>query len=122
MLSDQTCWHWDCVACRVFFCTSSIEKFLQARHVFSQYGYVLEHFPTHTSPYTENYSEGKQSLLRVAIEQIRKEVGHNSIFFVEDTSLHIDVLSGTEHDVPGLEVKEWFEINHLRETKCRAPL
>lgn len=91
----------------VFFYTSNEEKFLQARHIFNRSGLQLRHFKTHTEPYFEDYSKGRENLLRKAIEQIRRLTGGGSIFFVEDTSLRIEALSGSQ-DFPGLAVKEWF--------------
>ena len=51
---------------------------------------------------------GSEVLLQRAVEEIRKRIGANSLFFVEDTSVKIDALSGDGSVVPGLRVKEWF--------------
>src|ERR1700741_3565274 len=92
----------------VHFYTSNIDKFLQARAVFEKCGLILKHFSTKTEPYQEEYSAGKLELLRSAITQVRKTVGANFIFFVEDTSIRVDALSSSDADVPGLAAKEWF--------------
>lgn len=92
----------------VFFYTSNIIKLLQARLMFSRYGYELKHFSGNREPYDENYELGTDLLLGRAIEQVNKAFGFRSIFFVEDTSLRIEALSD-QRDFPGLAVKEWFE-------------
>lgn len=111
----------------VLFYTSNIEKFLQARLVFQRSGLPnLRHYPTHTEPYQEDYSLGKDRLLAYALEQITQSVGRNSLLFVEDTSLRIDALSQEDSDVPGLAVKEWFSSTSFadfdRELRSRGDL
>src|SRR4051812_20276585 len=91
----------------VFFYTSNIAKFLQARLVFERAGLALRHFKSQKEPYTEDYALGKEALLRRAIEEVSRKVASEHVFFVEDTSLRIANLSG-EEDFPGLAVKEWF--------------
>lgn len=91
----------------VFFHTSNIDKYLQARAVFDRVGLRLQHFRSNTEPYAEDYSLGKARLLTRAIDEVKARVGRGMVFFVEDTSLRIEALSGNE-DVPGLAVKEWF--------------
>jgi inosine/xanthosine triphosphate pyrophosphatase family protein/dephospho-CoA kinase len=105
----------------VYFYTSNIPKFLQARIVFERAGLVLHHFKSRQEPYSEDYSLGKEELLARAIAEIVGSVGAGSLLFVEDTSLRIEALSETT-DYPGLAVKEWFpqtpfdELDHkLRE-------
>ncbi|MEO8378106.1 MAG: non-canonical purine NTP pyrophosphatase [Acidobacteriota bacterium] len=92
----------------VFFHTSNIEKFLQARLVFERVGLQLQFFRRTTEPYAEAYELGKERLLENAIDQVESMSGRASIFFVEDTSLRIEALSTVESDFPGLAVKEWF--------------
>jgi len=92
----------------VGFYTSSIDKFLQARLVLQKFGLVLRHFASSQEPYHEEYSLGQAELLRRALDEIKRRLGVNSLFFVEDTSVRLDALSSTEKDVPGLEIKEWF--------------
>lgn len=92
----------------VFFYTSNLDKFLQARLVFERVGLILNHFKSKSDPYSEDYTEGKDRLLARAINEILGSIGHASLFFVEDTSLRIDALSEDERDFPGLGVKEWF--------------
>lgn len=91
----------------VYFYTSNLPKFLQARLVFERAGLVLQHFKSREDPYAEDYTVGKEELLLRAVQEIRNTIGSGSLFFVEDTSLRIDALSGDE-DYPGLAVKEWF--------------
>jgi inosine/xanthosine triphosphate pyrophosphatase family protein/dephospho-CoA kinase len=91
----------------VFFHTSNVEKYLQARAVLDRVGLQLQHFRSTTEPYAEDYSLGKERLLTRAIGEIAARVGRGTIFFVEDTSLRIGSLS-TAEDFPGLAVKEWF--------------
>ena len=91
----------------VRFHTSNIEKFLQARFVFGNAGVTLGYFKESQDPYVEDYQVGKRTLLDRAIREIVDRLGANSVFFVEDTSVRIEALSGSE-DFPGLHVKEWF--------------
>lgn len=89
------------------FHTSNIDKFLQARLVFRRAGATLRYFKESQDPYVEDYHVGKHTLLARAIREIVDRLGANSLFFVEDTSVRIEALSGQE-DFPGLQVKEWF--------------
>ena len=93
---------------RVFFYTTNADKYLQARYVFAQYGYILEHHQRHMQPYAEEYALGKENLLAKAADSVRTLLGRHILFFLEDTSLRIEALSTSVADVPGLEVKEWF--------------
>lgn len=93
----------------VYFYTSNIGKFLQARLLFGQAGLQLRHFRARTDPYTEEYHLGKDELLRRAVREVYRWFPSDVVFFVEDTSLRIEALSGAGADVPGLRVKEWFE-------------
>ena len=90
------------------FHTSSMEKFLQARVVFEERGFVLDYFRESQEPYYEEYGLGSRGLLRRALDEIRKRLGANSLFFVEDTSVRVDALSDGRIAIPGLKVKEWF--------------
>ncbi len=100
---------------RIFFYTSSISKYLQARVVFERSGLILDHFKSKQDPYSEDYSLGKDVLLERAIKQILGSVGSGSLFFVEDTSLRIEILSRPLDDFPGLQVKEWFAKTTFKE-------
>lgn len=93
---------------QVFFYTSNIAKYLQAQLVFEKAGLLLRHFRSRTEPYFEDYAGTKRQLLTRAIREILGNVGANSVFFVEDTSLRIDALSTEDRDIPGVAVKEWF--------------
>lgn len=104
----------------VGFYTSSVEKFLQARLVLQQYGLVLRHFRSSQEPYEEDYSLGQHDLLARAIEQIKRRLGVNTLFFVEDTSVRIEALSEADKDFPGLAIKEWFAQTSFDE--CDAAL
>jgi dephospho-CoA kinase/inosine/xanthosine triphosphate pyrophosphatase family protein len=90
---------------RLGFHTSSVDKLLQARLLFSSYGYTLGLFSGSQEPYDEDYSGGSQNLLAKAVSEIRRQVA--SPFFIEDTSIRIDALSDVG-DFPGLRAKEWF--------------
>lgn len=92
---------------RLYFYTSSLEKLLQARLIFSEAGERVEHFRARREPYDEDYSLPKHELLKSAIQQVRDEFLVRSIFFVEDTSIRIEALSDAD-DYPGLSAKEWF--------------
>lgn len=71
------------------------------------HGQTLNHFRANREPYEEDYSLEKDDLLKRAIAQVRNEFLVRSVFFVEDTSIRIEALSG-EEDFPGLRAKEWF--------------
>jgi inosine/xanthosine triphosphate pyrophosphatase family protein/dephospho-CoA kinase len=91
----------------VYFYTSNLPKYYQAVTVLSQFGLTVRHFKSRQEPYSEDYSLGKQALLRKAVSEIVASVGRSSLFFVEDTSVRVEALSN-DIDVPGLSVKEWF--------------
>ena len=93
---------------QVFFHTSNISKYLQARAVFERAGLILQHFRATTDPYLEDYGGTKRQLLVRAVKEIAGRVGTGSLFFVEDTSVRIEALSDGDNDVPGVAVKEWF--------------
>ena len=98
----------------VRFHTSNIDKFVQARRIFSQHGIDVTHFRDDkmrdSYQYEEKYELGRgPEFLQPALEEIRLRVGANSLFFIEDTSVRIDALSSSDRDFPGLAVKEWFE-------------
>lgn len=93
---------------RVYFYTTSSDKYLQARYVFNRCGLPLRQFRSKTDSYHETESHGTEVLLTEALDEIRASLGDSSLFFVEDTSVVIDALSDEGRDVPGLHVKEWF--------------
>lgn len=92
----------------IYFYTSSIEKYLQARLVFGRHGLEVGYFRSRTDPYDEDYSGTSETLLVQAIGQVTEEVGRAHIVFVEDTSLRLEALSQSGADFPGMRVKEWF--------------
>ena len=99
----------------VVFFTSSRAKFVQAQLVFESAGLNLSHRSNEERPYHESYSGTKEDLLAAAIKELRKRGGvSGSYFFIEDTSIRIEALSGHE-DYPGLEAKEWFERTSFEE-------
>ena len=93
---------------QVFFYTSNLAKYFQARLVFERAGLLLRHFRSATEPYYEDYAGTKRQLLAKAIREILSNVGAGSIFFVEDTSLRIESFSTEDRDILGVQVKEWF--------------
>ena len=98
----------------IYFYTSNIEKLLQAKAIFGRSGYELRHYVGKNEPYIEDYSQGTKALLAKAVAQVSSEFGLRSVFFVEDTSLRIEALSGAT-DFPGLAVKEWFSSTTFEE-------
>ena len=92
----------------VRFHTSSVEKFLQARVLFHRRGLGLGYFRESQEPYREEYERGQKILLQEALEEIKRRMGANTLFFVEDTSVRVDALSQGGMAFPGLRVKEWF--------------
>ncbi len=93
---------------RVYFYTSSIEKYLQARFLFDRHGLTVDYSRTNTDPYDEDYSGTTEQLLAQAIAQVADQVGIGRLVFVEDTSVRIDALSEGNSDFPGMRVKHWF--------------
>lgn len=92
----------------VAFYTSSIDKFLQARLVLHEFGLRLRYYTSSHDPYHEDYSLGRRELLSRAIDEVRRRLKVESLFFVEDTSVRIEALSTADEDFPGMSVKEWF--------------
>jgi inosine/xanthosine triphosphate pyrophosphatase family protein/dephospho-CoA kinase len=92
---------------RVFFYTSNADKLIQARLIFARHGYQLHHYRSQNEPYDEDYSAGTSGLLTKALQQVSQDFERRSVFFVEDTSLRIEVLSDAD-DYPGVRAKEWF--------------
>lgn len=98
----------------VHFYTSSLDKLLQARLLFAWRGYDLRHYRGRYEPYEEKYGGNTRELLEHSIKYVTEEFGLRSIFFVEDTSIRIDCLSGNS-DFPGMEAKEWFKSTTFQE-------
>lgn len=94
---------------RIYFYTSSIEKYLQARLVFDRQGLTVDYFTSKTDPYEEDYGGTTADLLIRAIGEVTGQIGAGRLVFVEDTSLRVEALSGPTQDVPGMKVKHWFK-------------
>ena len=92
----------------VRFHTSSVEKYLQARALFQRRGLSLGYFRESQDPYREDYERGQRILLQEALDEIRRRMGANTLFFVEDTTVRVNALSRGSVAFPGLRVKEWF--------------
>jgi inosine/xanthosine triphosphate pyrophosphatase family protein len=95
---------------RLFFYTTSSEKFAQAQFAFQRSGLSITEFKSRHDPYREDEDGTSRELLTRAIEEICETVqlAASTLFFVEDTSLRVDALSDPTGEVPGLHVKEWF--------------
>lgn len=95
---------------RLFFYTTSSEKFAQAQFAFQRSGLSVTEFKSRHDPYREDEEGTSRELLTRAIDEICETVqpAASTLFFVEDTSLRIDALSGPTSEVPGLHVKDWF--------------
>jgi inosine/xanthosine triphosphate pyrophosphatase family protein/dephospho-CoA kinase len=93
----------------IYFYTSSIQKYLQARLFFDRNGLTVDYFKGTTDPYDEDYGGTKDELLVRAVEQVTGRVGRGNLVFVEDTSVRIEALSEQSQDVPGMLVKHWFD-------------
>lgn len=91
----------------VFFYTSNIDKLVQARLIFMRSGYRLLHYRSQQEPYEEDYTLGTEGLLTKALTQVSQDFDVRSMFFVEDTSVRLEALSGVA-DYPGTRIKEWF--------------
>lgn len=105
---------------RVYFYTSSTEKYLQARRYFDQRGLVVDYFKSRTDPYDEDESGTSTDLLTKALADVVAQIGAGSLMFIEDTSLRIHALSSERLDYPGLRVKEWFSRTTFEE--CDAQI
>lgn len=93
---------------RIYFYTSSIEKYLQGRLVFDRHGLTVDYFKSRTDPYDEDYAGTTTDLLTKAISEVTDQVGRGHLVFVEDTSLRIEAMSDPARDWPGMRVKDWF--------------
>lgn len=91
----------------VYFYTSSVDKFLHLKTLLDRYGLLLRYYKSHTEPYPEDYSASTADLLQGSLRAVRDVVGPARVFFIEDTTIRIEALSG-EQDYPGLGAKEWF--------------
>jgi inosine/xanthosine triphosphate pyrophosphatase family protein/dephospho-CoA kinase len=99
----------------VVFFTSSLQKFLQAKLVFEAVGLHLSYRAHDEEPYHESYSGTKEDLLLTAVRELRRREGTSgSFFFIEDTSIRIEALSG-DGDYPGLAAKEWFQEHSFKD-------
>lgn len=106
---------------RLFFYTTSQDKFAQAQLAFQRAGLSVTEFKSRDEPYRENESGTSAELLHRATEEICQTVptAEGSLFFVEDTSLRIDALSSETIEVPGLWVKQWFAETSFEELDAR---
>ena len=105
---------------KVYFYTSSTEKYLQARLVFDRHGLMVDYFKSKTEPYDEDYAGDTTDLLSKAIAQVTDQIGAGHLVFVEDTSLRLEALSELSSDFPGMEVKHWFQSTSFED--CDAAL
>lgn len=103
---------------RIFFVTSNVPKYLQARLVFSRFGLNLEHYRS-VREYSESYHAGSHELLELAIGVVTQNTGGGALVFIEDTSVRIEALSDGPDDVPGLRIKEWFAASTFAELDKR---
>lgn len=94
---------------KIYFYTSNIQKYLQARLVFARHGLTVDYFKSKTDPYDEDYGGTTADLLTRAISQVTDQIGRGRLVFVEDTSLRVEALSAPDVDVPGMQVKHWFK-------------
>src|SRR6266516_3540348 len=81
----------------VVFFTSSLAKFIQAKLVFEAAGLNLSYRSHDDEPYQESYGGSKEDLLTAAITELHRRGGASgSFFFIEDTSIRIEALSGPQ--------------------------
>lgn len=103
---------------RVYFKTSSIAKYAQARFIFGLLGLPLYGSGSDDARRLEDYLGGSQQL----VEQKLRDtwLGAQTVYFVEDTYVRVEALSVPTNansssiewaraTVPGLRTKEWFE-------------
>jgi inosine/xanthosine triphosphate pyrophosphatase family protein/dephospho-CoA kinase len=91
----------------VYFVTTSSDKMLQARIIFSKFGLDLLQF-SEAHEYVEDYSQSKYKLLEVGLREVVRATGGSSFVFVEDTSVRIEAISTPDTDKPGVAIKDWF--------------
>lgn len=96
----------------VFF-TSSRVKLAHARYLCRDYAVRVVGFREKTfgAPYVEPRIHDREQLIELsyqdALQRWQKAVPGSGLFFIEDTSVTIDVLSA-ERETPGLDVKYWM--------------
>lgn len=103
----------------IYFVTSSLDKLIQARLLFSKVGLELQAFQD-APEYREDYSQSKLKLLEVGVREVARSLGTSTLFFLEDTSVRIEALSTEDRDEPGLEIKDWFSPQAMTELAQRV--
>lgn len=101
----------------LMFLTSNMVKLAHARHIAKRFPVEIVGFRQRT--YSANYDEPRlesrtlllEASYRNALRQCSKAgiSTEHQFFFLEDTSVRIDALSGAGKDVPGLDVKYWMK-------------
>lgn len=97
----------------LIFFTSSRIKLAHARYLCRDYAVRVVGFREKTfgAPYVEPRIHDREQLIESsyqdALQRWQKTAPSGGLFFIEDTSVTIDVLS-TERETPGLDVKYWM--------------
>lgn len=100
----------------LIFVTSNPIKIAHAKHLSYAYAINITKQKNYGVGYTEPRIHDRDELIRRsvedAIERFQKNVSNydNKLFFIEDTSVIIDVLSEHE-EVPGVDIKYWMREN-----------
>jgi len=88
-------------------------KYLSAGYEVNILHYRRKHYGVgYTEPRIKNKKQLLEESMNDAIERWKKYVSHNNntqLFFIEDTSVRIDVLSDEENDYPGADIKFWMQ-------------
>lgn len=92
----------------LFFVTSNLVKSYHINHLCNLFGIPVKHYKEIFQSYQENYSFLPEEAIKFSVNFIAQRLKHLGLFFIEDSSIKIDVLSENNREYPGLETKEFF--------------
>lgn len=101
----------------IVFITSSRIKLAHAQYLTSDYNITISKQKNYGIGYIEPRIYNREQLLnesyKDALERFVKNVStpDEKFFLIEDTSVIIEALSDSEHEVPGLDIKYWMKEN-----------
>ena len=107
----------------ITFVTSNKTKLAHARYLCRNYQVDIKYYKKmfYGYAYKEPRIDDRRQLLTESFENAvarwKKYVTErdNRLFFIEDTSVRIDVLSDNNHEVPGVDVKYWMRATSFEE-------
>ncbi len=101
----------------LYFITSNNEKLAHARYLVRDYTIKIQKQKNYGIGYEEPRIKDRNRLLEQSIlnasERFQKNVSNpdSKFFFIEDTSVIIEALSGPEEEIPGVDIKYWMRDN-----------